>query len=54
MPGKRAVALNPYDMGARGVLGMCYLHTGEHRKAIELFSMAAHAATAIPDTNGRR
>lgn len=38
---KRAVALNPYDMGARGVLGICHFVIGEHRQAIELFSMAA-------------
>ncbi|MEP6839753.1 MAG: adenylate/guanylate cyclase domain-containing protein, partial [Bradyrhizobium sp.] len=28
---KRGVGLNPYDMGARGVLGMCHLMIGEHR-----------------------
>ncbi|WGD53756.1 tetratricopeptide repeat protein [Bradyrhizobium sp. CB1650] len=38
---KRAVALNPYDTGARGVLGICHFVIGEHRQAIELFSMAA-------------
>ena len=38
--GKRAVELNPYDMGARGVLGICHLVIGEHRQAIELFSTA--------------
>jgi len=38
--GKRAAELNPYDMGARGVLGICYLVIGEHRQAIELFSAA--------------
>jgi adenylate cyclase len=38
---RRAVALNPYDMGARGVLGICHFMIGEHRHAIELFSMAA-------------
>ena len=37
---KRAAALNPYDMGARGVLGICHLMIGEHRQAIEMFSMA--------------
>jgi len=46
--GHRGVALNPYDMGARGVLGMCYLQTGEHRKAIELFSMAAQSGNSDP------
>src|SRR5882724_6945978 len=30
----RAVGLNPYDMGARGVLGFCYFYTGEHKQAI--------------------
>ena len=38
---KRAVELNPYDMGARGVQGFCHFMMGEHRQAIELFSMAA-------------
>src|SRR4051812_6469992 len=45
---KRAVALNPYDMGARGVLGMCHLMIGEHRQAIELFSMAAQRGNSDP------
>jgi adenylate cyclase len=44
----RAVALNPYDMGARGVLGMCHLVSGEQRKAIELFSMAAQRGNSDP------
>ena len=44
----RAVELNPYDMGARGVLGMCHLVTGEHRQAIELFSMAAQRGNTDP------
>jgi adenylate cyclase len=44
----RAVGLNPYDMGARGVLGMNYLVTGDHRKAIELFSMAAQRGNSDP------
>ena len=48
MPRNRAVGLNPYDMGARGVLGMCYLMTGEHRQAIELFSMAAQRGNTDP------
>src|SRR6202163_1509893 len=34
---KKAVDLNPYDMGARGVLGICHFMIGEHRQAIELF-----------------
>lgn len=44
----RAVGLNPYDMGARGVLGMCYFASGEHRQAIELFSMAAQRGNSDP------
>jgi adenylate cyclase len=35
-------------MGARGVLGMCYLVTGEQRKAIEMFSMAAQRGNSDP------
>ena len=46
--GKRAVELNPYDMGARGVLGMCHFMSGEHRQAIELFSMAAQRGNSDP------
>ena len=46
--GNRAVGLNPYDMGARGVLGMCYFAAGEHRQAIELFSMAAQRGNSDP------
>jgi adenylate cyclase len=45
---QRAVELNPYDMGARGVLGMCHFVSGEHRKAIELFSMAAQRGNSDP------
>src|SRR5437868_4147632 len=45
---KRAVALNPYDMGARGVLGICHFVIGEHRQAIELFSMAAQHDNSDP------
>ncbi len=45
---KRAVELNPYDMGARGVLGMCHFVTGEQRQAIELFSMAAQRGNSDP------
>ncbi|MDN5003541.1 adenylate/guanylate cyclase domain-containing protein [Bradyrhizobium sp. GCM10027634] len=45
---KRAVALNPYDMGARGVLGICHFVIGEHRQAIELFSMAAQRGNSDP------
>jgi len=45
---KRAVELNPYDMGARGVLGMCHFVSGEHRQAIDLFSMAAQRGNSDP------
>src|ERR1700754_2872507 len=38
---RRAVALNPYDMGARGVEGICHTVEGKHREAIELVSMPA-------------
>jgi adenylate cyclase len=46
--GKRAVELNPYDMGARGVFGICHLVVGEHRQAIELFSTAAQRGNSDP------
>jgi adenylate cyclase len=45
---RRAVGLNPYDMGARGVQGFCHLVIGEHRQAIELFSMAAQCDNGDP------
>lgn len=45
---RRAVSLNPYDMGARGVLGVCHLVMGEHRQAIDLFSMAAQRGNSDP------
>jgi adenylate cyclase len=45
---RRAVGLNPYDMGARGVQGFCHLVIGEHRQAIELFSMAAQRDNGDP------
>ncbi len=35
-------------MGARGVRGMCHLVIGEHRQAIELFSMAAQRGNSDP------
>lgn len=44
----RAVELNPYDMGARGILGMSHLVVGEHRQAIELFSTAAQRGNTDP------
>jgi adenylate cyclase len=46
--GKRAVELNPYDMGARGVFGICHLVIGEHRQAIELFSTAVQRGNSDP------
>ena len=45
---RKAVALNPYDMGARGVQGICHLVVGEHREAIELFSMAVQRGNSDP------
>ena len=51
---KRAVGLNPYDMGARGVLGACHLYSGEHRPPSNCLRWRRSAATAIPDTNWRR
>jgi adenylate cyclase len=44
----KAVELNPYDMGARGVLGICHLFSGEHRQAVELFSMAVQRGNSDP------
>jgi len=45
---RKAVALNPYDMGARGVLGICHLVVGEHRQAIELLSSAFQRGSNDP------
>src|SRR4051812_48919478 len=45
---RRAVTLNPYDMGARGVQGICHFIVGEHREAIALFSMAAQRDNSDP------
>src|ERR1700716_518708 len=45
---KRAVKLNPYDMGARGVLGISHLVIGEHRQAIELISAAVQRGNSDP------
>src|ERR1019366_9355437 len=44
----RAVKLNPYDMGARGVLGICLLVIGEHGQEIELFSTAVQRGNSDP------
>lgn len=45
---KRAIELNPYDMGARGVLGICHMVVGDHRRAVELFSMAVQRDNSDP------
>jgi adenylate cyclase len=45
---RKAVEVNPYDMGARGVLGICHMVSGEHRVAIELFSIAAQRGNTDP------
>ncbi|WGS19774.1 MULTISPECIES: tetratricopeptide repeat protein [unclassified Bradyrhizobium] len=45
---KRAIELNPYDMGARGVLGICHMVVGDHRKAVELFSTAVQRGNSDP------
>ncbi|MCA6124301.1 adenylate cyclase [Bradyrhizobium sp. WSM 1704] len=45
---KRAIELNPYDMGARGVLGICHMVIGDHRKAVELFSTAVQRGNSDP------
>jgi len=44
----KAVSLNPYDMGCRGILGMSHLVVGEHRQAIELFTTAAQRGNTDP------
>jgi len=46
--GRKAVELNPYDMGARGVLGICHMFAGEHKEAIELLSAAAQRCNGDP------
>jgi adenylate cyclase len=45
---RKAVGLNAYDMGARGVLGICHMMIGEHRQAIELFSAAVQQGNSDP------
>ena len=45
---KRAIELNPYDMGARGVLGICHMVIGDHRRAVELFSTAVQRGNSDP------
>lgn len=45
---RKSVALNPYDMGARGVEGVCHFVAGEHREAVELLSMVAQRGNGDP------
>jgi adenylate cyclase len=45
---RKSIELNPYDMGARGVLGICHFVIGEHRQAIELFSTAVQRGNSDP------
>jgi adenylate cyclase len=35
-------------MGARGILGLCHLVTGEHQQAVELFSTAVQRGNSDP------
>src|SRR5262249_49129879 len=44
----KAVELNPYDMGARGILGMSHLVVGEHREAVDLFTTAVQRGNTDP------
>jgi adenylate cyclase len=45
---RKAIELNPYDMGVRGVLGICHLVMGEHRQAVELLSTAFQRGNSDP------
>ena len=45
---RKAVELNPYDMGAVGVHGTCHFMIGAHRRAIELLSTAAQRGNSDP------
>ncbi len=45
---RKATELNAYDMGARGVLGLCHMVNGEHQQAIDLFSIAAQRGNSDP------
>jgi adenylate cyclase len=45
---RKAIALNPYDMGVRGVLGICHLVMGEHRQAVEMLSTAFQRGNSDP------
>jgi adenylate cyclase len=45
---RKAIDLNPYDMGVRGVLGICHLVIGEHRQAVEMLSTAFQRGNTDP------
>ncbi|MGJ4890679.1 adenylate/guanylate cyclase domain-containing protein [Bradyrhizobium sp. HKCCYLR20261] len=45
---RKATELNAYDMGARGVLGLCHMVNGEHQQAIDQFSIAAQRGNSDP------
>ncbi|MDU6832168.1 MAG: tetratricopeptide repeat protein [Bradyrhizobium sp.] len=45
---EKALRLNSYDMGARGVLGVCHFVKGNHREAVDLFSVAAQRGNSDP------
>ena len=47
-PRQGAVELNPYDMGARGMLGMCISSSANTAQAIELFSTAVQRGNTDP------
>ena len=49
--GKRAVELNPYDMGARGVLGICHFVIGSTDRPLNYSQWPFNAATVTPDFN---
>ncbi|MGJ5181985.1 adenylate/guanylate cyclase domain-containing protein [Bradyrhizobium oligotrophicum] len=45
---RKATDLNAYDMGARGVLGLCHMVAGDHQQAIDQFSIAAQRGNSDP------
>ncbi|NPU11072.1 adenylate cyclase [Bradyrhizobium sp. 83012] len=45
---RKATELNAYDMGARGVLGLCHMVSGDHQQAIDQFSIAAQRGNSDP------
>jgi len=45
---RKATELNAYDMGARGVLGLCHMVAGEHQQAIDQFSISAQRGNSDP------